>query len=44
LPSSVIRTRGPASVSRRSSEALKVIALMIPSPKSSWISAFSAGP
>jgi hypothetical protein len=44
FPSNVMRTRGPASLSPRSSARLKLIALMMPSPKSSWMSALSAGP
>jgi len=44
FPSNVMRTRGPASLSPRSSARWKLIALMMPSPKSSWMSALSAGP
>src|SRR5204862_2139581 len=44
LPFSVICTRGPSALSSRPTARLKLIALMMPSPKSSWISALIAGP
>ncbi len=39
LPSSVILTRGPSSLSTLSISRLKVMALMIPSPNSSFVRA-----
>jgi hypothetical protein len=37
-------TRGPCSVSSRSTDKLKLTALMIPSPNSSWMSALMVVP
>ena len=44
LPSIVILIRSPSGCSTRSIPRLKLIALMIPSPNSSWISALIVGP
>ena len=44
LPLRTISTLSPLSSGRRRTVKPKLIALMIPSPNSSWISSFSAGP
>ena len=44
LPSIVILIRAPSGCSTRSMPRLKLIALMIPSPNSSWMSALIVGP
>ena len=44
LPLRTISTRSPLSSGSRRTVKPKLIALMIPSPNSSWINSFSAGP